>query len=69
MDDLEYCGRTFCAEEFAGDVELFAADDDNFLTVQQLLSYCTGQATKQMSFAIDHDLERVRSMISLEFYV
>lgn len=48
--------HTLCAEEFAGNVEGFAADDDDFLTVEQLFSNSAGEATQKMSLPIDHDL-------------
>lgn len=48
--------HTFCAEEFAGDVESFAADQYDLLTIEQLLCYNTGEATQEMSFPIDHNL-------------
>lgn len=49
--------RTFCTEEFARDVESFASDDDDFLAIKQLLGHGTGQATQEMSLAIDDDLK------------
>ena len=49
--------RTFCTEEFAGDVESFASNDDDPLPVEQLLSHGTGQATQKMTLAIDDDLK------------
>lgn len=48
--------HTFCTEEFAGDVEGLAADYYDPLAIEQLLSDNAGQATQEMSFAIDHDL-------------
>ena len=53
-------GRTFGTEEFAGDVESFAADDDNLLAIEQLFGHYTGQTTQKMSLAIDNDLMRMR---------
>jgi hypothetical protein len=50
-------GLTFCAEEFAGDVDAFTADDDNLLAVEQLLCHCACQAAEQVSFAVHHDLK------------
>jgi hypothetical protein len=46
------------AEEFAGDVEGFTSNDDNLLTVEQLLSHNAGQATQEVSLAVDNDLYR-----------
>lgn len=51
--------HTLCAEEFAGDVEGFAADNDYFLTIEQLFSHSTGEATQEMSLPIDHDLSKL----------
>ena len=50
---------TFCTKEFPRNVECFAADHNNLLTVEQLLSYSASQATQEMSLAIDNDLEKV----------
>lgn len=50
------CRRTFCAEEFAGDVERLASYYHDLLTIEQLLSHSAGQATQEMSLAIDNDL-------------
>lgn len=47
---------TFCTEELPRDVKCFASNDYDFLTVEQLLSHNAGQATEEMSLAIDHDL-------------
>ena len=48
--------RTFCTKEFSRDVEILASNNHNLLTIKQLFSYGTGQATQEMSFAIDNDL-------------
>lgn len=45
----------FRTEEFAGDVESFATDYHDFLTVEELFGHDTGQATQEMSLAIDHN--------------
>jgi hypothetical protein len=50
--------RTLRAEELAGDVEGFAADDDDLLAAEELLGDDAGQAAKQVALAIDHDLCR-----------
>ena len=50
------CGRTLGAEELSRDVEGLAADDDNLLAVQELLGDGAGQATEQVSLAVDDDL-------------
>ncbi|KAL2363957.1 hypothetical protein RJZ56_003111 [Blastomyces dermatitidis] len=48
--------RTLSAEEFARDVEGFTSHNDNLLAVEQLLGHNAGQATKEMSLAVDDDL-------------
>lgn len=48
--------RTFCTEEFAGNVESLASDNNDLLAIEQLLGYSAGQATQEMPLAIDHDL-------------
>lgn len=51
------CGkRTLGAEELSRDVDGLAADDDNLLAVQELLGDSAGQATEQVSLAVDNDL-------------
>lgn len=53
--------HTLSSEEFAGDVESFAADYNDLLTVEQLLSHRAGQATEEVSLAIDYNLMSMRS--------
>lgn len=48
--------RTLGAEELAGDVEGLAADDNDLLAVEELLSNDGGQATKEVALAINDDL-------------
>ena len=48
--------RTLRSEELAGDVEGFAADDDDFLAVEQLFGDGAGEAAEEVAFAVDHDL-------------
>ena len=50
------CQRTFCAEECAGNVKSLASYYHDLLTIEQLLSHSAGQATQEMSLAIDNDL-------------
>ena len=52
--------RTLSPEEFAGDVELFASDDDDLLAVEELLCDSAGETTEEVSLAIDDDLVVVR---------
>ena len=59
MPSLADGRHTFCTKEFPRNVECFAADDNDLLTVEQLLSYSASQATQEMSLAIDNDLKRV----------
>jgi len=49
-------GRTLRSEEFAGDVELFAANNYELLAVEELFGDCAGQTTKEMALAVDDDL-------------
>lgn len=48
--------RTLRAEELAGDVEGLTSHNDDLLAVEQLLGDSAGQATKEVSFAVDDDL-------------
>lgn len=48
--------RTLSAEELAGDVELLASHDNDLLSVEELLGHGRGQATKEMTLAIDDNL-------------
>ncbi len=48
--------RTLRAEEFAGDVEGLAADDDDLLAVEELLGDDAGEATEEVALAVDDDL-------------
>lgn len=49
-------GRTLSAEELSRDVESLAADDNDLLAVQELLGDSAGQATEQVSLAVNDDL-------------
>lgn len=49
-------GRTLSAEELSRDVEGLAADNNDLLAVQELLGDSAGQATEQVSLAVDDDL-------------
>jgi hypothetical protein len=48
--------HTLRTEELSRDVQGLASHNDNFLTVEQLLSHSAGQPTKKMTLAIDRDL-------------
>lgn len=48
--------RTLCTEELSRDVEGLSSDDNDLLAFEKLLSNSTGQATKEMTLAIDGDL-------------
>ena len=50
--------RTLRAEELAGDVEGLAADDNDLLTAEELLRDNTGESTKEVTLAINDDLEK-----------
>lgn len=49
--------RTFRSEEFAGDVEGFAADHNNLLAVEELFGDGAGEATEKVPFAVYHNLK------------
>lgn len=48
--------RTLRTEELARDVEGLTSHNDDLLAVEQLLSDSAGQATKEVSLAVDDDL-------------
>ena len=48
--------RTLGAEELARDVESLTSHDDDLLAVEQLLGNSAGQATKEVSLAVNDDL-------------
>lgn len=48
--------HTLSAEELSRDVEGLAADNNDLLAVQELLGDSAGQATEQVSLAVDDDL-------------
>ena len=60
-------GLTFRTEEFAGDVEGFAADYDYFLAHEELFCDCAGQTTQQVAFAVHHDLCSVSVLCSARY--
>lgn len=49
-------GRTLSAEELSRDVEGLAADNNDLLAVQELLGDSAGQATEQVTLAVNDDL-------------
>lgn len=49
--------RTLRTEELAGDVEGFAADDNNLLAVEELLGDDAGETAEEVALAVDNDLE------------
>jgi len=51
-----WVARTLRAEEFAGDVEGLAADNDDLLAVEELLGDDGGEATKKVALAVNDDL-------------
>lgn len=53
---MDIYGRTLGAEELSRDVEGLAADNNDLLAVQELLGDSAGQATEQVSLAVDDDL-------------
>jgi hypothetical protein len=48
--------RTLRTEELARDVEGFTSHDDDLLASEQLLCHGAGQATKEVSIAVNDDL-------------
>lgn len=56
--------HTLRAEELAGDVEGFTSHDDDLLTVEQLLSNSAGQATQEVSLAVNDDLRKTQELKS-----
>lgn len=60
-------GRTLCAEELAGDVEGLTSHNDDLLAVEQLLGDSAGQATQEVSLAVDDDLFKNDSVSDHEF--
>ena len=54
--------RTLRSEELAGDVERFAADDDDLLAIEQLFGDGAGETAEEVSFAVHHDLSRISSV-------
>lgn len=54
--------RTLRAEELAGDVEGLTSHNDDLLAVKQLLGNSAGQATKEVSLAVDDDLFQSHSV-------
>ena len=51
--------RTLRAEELARDVEGLAADNNDLLTIEKLLSDDGGETAKEVALAIDDDLSNV----------
>ena len=50
---------TLRAEEFSGDVDGLAADDDDLLSVEELLGDDAGETTEEMALAVNDDLVKV----------
>jgi hypothetical protein len=49
-------GRTLCSEKFARYVDSFAANDYYLLAIEELFRDSAGQATKQVSLAVNDNL-------------
>lgn len=49
--------RTLSAEELSRDVEGLAANDNDLLSLEELLSNGRGETTEEMALAIDGDLQ------------
>jgi len=57
LEHLAWIGfHTLCAEEFAGDVDGLAADDDDLLALEELLRDGAGKTTEKVAFSVDNDL-------------
>ena len=50
--------RTLRAEELAGDVESLASHDNDLLAVEELLGDCAGEATEQVTLAVNDNLQK-----------
>jgi hypothetical protein len=52
------CGvkPTLCAEEFSRDVKGFASDDNDLLSIEELLGDNAGETTEKVSLAVDNHL-------------
>lgn len=48
--------HTLSTEELARDVQGLGANDDDLLTLKELLGHDTGQTAKEMALAVDDDL-------------
>jgi hypothetical protein len=48
--------HTLSAEELARDVEGLGADNNDLLTVKELLGHNAGKTTKEVTLAVDDDL-------------
>jgi hypothetical protein len=51
--------RTLSAEELAGDVEGFAADDNDLLAVEELLGHGRGETTEKVALAVNDNLQDI----------
>jgi hypothetical protein len=49
-------GHTFGSEELARDIERLTSDDNNLLAVQELFCDDAGEATKQVTLAVNDNL-------------
>lgn len=56
--------RTLRTEELARDVESLTSHDDDPLTTEQLLGNSAGQATKEVSLAVNDDLFQSHPSVS-----
>ena len=55
--------RTLCSEELAGDIEGFAADDDDLLAIEELFGDGAGETTEEVAFAVNDNLYGTVSML------
>ena len=50
------------------DIEILATNDDDFLSIEQLLCDNASKTTKKMALAVNDDLVLVLSMLSLRMF-
>lgn len=61
--------RTLRTEELAGDVEGLTSHDDDLLAIEQLLGNSAGQATKEVSLAVNDDLSNPSALAHISSHI
>lgn len=64
-----HCRHTFGTEELPRDVEGFGSHNHDLLAIEKLLCDCAGKTTKQMPFAINHNLEKRLMSVSIRSHL